>query len=293
MYLLFSVPFMWAIDKFGIRGSTGVSVWLLLISNGIRCFANDAQLLSVVLVHVSFILNSIAGPPAAVFFVASFFSSPLFHIHACTHSIHMYHHVYQTMPSKLAESWFAPAERTTATAIASLGNQGGGFFLLIIIPFICPDDASTSLADAVAGQFRLNLVLTVASALNVCMFFIYFPSRPNVAPSLSAGSAQNQEAQVRVYLICFVIAAALFVFHDFVCLVPQISLVSLLRDGYTLLFNIPFLLVLLTNGLINGFSNDAAALLTNNLGNLDNNSQSVAGWVGAIGNGLGLIVGVS
>ncbi len=83
------------------------------------------------------------------------------------------------------------------------------------------------------------------------------------------------------------------VFDYILRLLPQISLGSLLRDGYSLLFNLPFMLVLLTNGLINGFSNDAAALLTNNLGNLDNNSQSVAGWVGAIGNGMGLIVGVS
>ncbi len=113
MFLTFALPFMWSIDKHGIRIATFISVVLVFLSNSMRLFANDASFLSLFLVHTSFILNAITGPPA------------------------------MALPSKLAETWFAPEERTQATAIASLGNQAGAVFLYLAIPYLCPDNANT------------------------------------------------------------------------------------------------------------------------------------------------------
>ena len=63
-YVLFAIPFMWLIDRHGCRAPTHISIWLVALCNGMRLFANDASALSLVLIHVSFILNAIAGPVA-------------------------------------------------------------------------------------------------------------------------------------------------------------------------------------------------------------------------------------
>ena len=92
-YCVAMLPVMWSIDRHGIRPMTLAGIALVLAANAMRCFANDASALSIGIVHVSFILNAIAGPAA------------------------------MAIPSKLAEDWFPAHERTTATAISALGNQ--------------------------------------------------------------------------------------------------------------------------------------------------------------------------
>jgi len=61
-YLVFAIPTAWLIDRHGIRWPTGLGVLLMLASNLMRCFANDASLTSQILVHLSFVLNGIVGP---------------------------------------------------------------------------------------------------------------------------------------------------------------------------------------------------------------------------------------
>jgi hypothetical protein len=78
----------------------------------------------------------------------------------------------------------------------ALSNQSGTFFLYLAIPYLCPDDANTTLADALLHCQHLNYALTAFSALNVIMFYVHFPSHPPNAPSLSANSAQIQESKV-------------------------------------------------------------------------------------------------
>ena len=58
------------------------------------------------------------------------------------------------VPTTLAEVWFPPHERTQATAVSALGSQSGTVLLSIIVPIVCPDDATTTSADAVRQQWR-------------------------------------------------------------------------------------------------------------------------------------------
>jgi hypothetical protein len=235
-YLTFAVFFSWSIDKHGCRVATAISVFLVLASCLSRVFANDSSPLSLFLLHLSFILNGTAGPVA------------------------------MALPSKLASEWFLPEERTTATAIATLGNQAGVVFLFIAVPFVCPDNAATLRDVAIKENFSLNVGLAALSVLNVIMFCVYFPARPPVPPSLSAGAAQSGES--------------------------AISFRSLLADGYKLFQSVPYVVILLSYAFTSGFGNDAGSLLASNLGPLDGNDQSVSGWVGAIGNGGGMFVGL-
>lgn len=158
-YLPFALPVMWHMDRHGIRGTVLSGIVLVVAANVMRCFANDSSLASIVIVHLSFTLNGIAGPVA------------------------------MAVPSKLAEDWFQRDERTTATAIAALSNQSGNVFLYLLVPLLVPDTSA-------AAQLHLNLFLAALSVLNAVMFVVYFPSHPPRAPTASARVSRSGEERV-------------------------------------------------------------------------------------------------
>lgn len=238
-YLVFAVPSAYLIDRHGVRLSTACGVYLMLASNFLRCLANDRSTVSLVCVHVSFILNGCAGP------------------------------ICSSMASKLALEWFAPSERTTATAISALGNTTGTVLVYLAVPYMVGNDtAATPFAQAAIGQLTLNAALTVLCFINVVMFWIHFPARPWHPPSRSSAAAQAMEG--------------------------DISFRSIGRDCHRLLSTPAYMLVFVSYASIIGLSNDATALLEKNLAPLTADSQSVAGWVGvgiALGGlGLGLLL---
>jgi len=230
-YLLFAVPTAWGIDRFGIRGSTWVGIILVLIANVMRLGANDASTLSVVLVHLSFVLNAIAGPMA------------------------------MGIPSKLAEEWFPPLERTTATAIAALGNQSGTVVLYVLVPVLCPDTTASDI-------LHLNAFLAGLSILNALMAFAYLPNHPPTPPSASAAMSRREGEEVGV------------------------TLASLARAMRSMLCNGPYMAILTAYSLVLGMANTVGALITANLMQVGGN-QAIAGWVGFGGNLGSLVVGVT
>ena len=228
-FLAAMLPVMYMIDRFGIRLATMCGVALVLAANALRCFANDSGLTSVALVHVSFILNAIAGPAA------------------------------MAVPSKLAEDWFSPTERTTATAVAALANQTGVLLLYFFVPTLCPD-------PTVADNFKLNALLLAISLLNAAMAAAYFPSHPPAAPSASAGVSLRNEA-----------------------LVTARGLAAAWR---AMLANRGYVAILVTYSLYVGVSNCTSALLTANLATVGAD-QATAGWIGFAANLAALLVGLS
>lgn len=107
-YLAFALPVSAHLDRFGIRFTVLSGVALVLASCVLRLFANDASPASIALIHASFILNAAAGPAA------------------------------MAVPSKLANDWFEPHQRTTACAIAALGNQSGALVLYLAVAAAFP-----------------------------------------------------------------------------------------------------------------------------------------------------------
>jgi FLVCR family MFS transporter len=85
-FVLFAIPFMWTLDRHGIRPAVFIGIFCVLVSAVLRCMANDSSTTSVVFIHLSYMLNGMAGPVA------------------------------MAVPSRLAADWFPAEERTTATA---------------------------------------------------------------------------------------------------------------------------------------------------------------------------------
>ena len=149
------LPFAWHLDRYGARFSVLVSLWLVMASQVLRCFATDASTVSLVLVHVSFILNALAGPIA---------------MGAC---------------SRISEDWFQSSERTTATAIMAEANNTSGIISWLLVPLL------VTTSDMRHTQY-LNYAFVVMSGINLLMGLIYFPNRPPTAPSASADVRKSE-----------------------------------------------------------------------------------------------------
>ena len=229
-YLLCAFPVMWHMDRYGIRGTVWSGILLVASSNVIRCFANDSSTRSVIFLHLSFILNASAGPAA------------------------------MAVPSKLAEDWFPPSERTLATAVAALGNQSGTLILSLAIAAVWPNPTKHD-------NLCLNIFLAALSLLNVAAALVYFPSHPPVPPSASASISKEGEAGITV--------------------------ASLGRSVGVVFCNRSFVVVLLAYSASTGLLNCVNALLPQALGNLgEQNPQGTAGWVGFITNFSSMLCGI-
>ena len=227
-YLASALPVMWALDRHGIRLVTGVGAVMLLLCNMMRLFATGSDKTSIMLLHLSYILNSIAGPIA------------------------------MAVPCKLAEDFFEPAQRTTATAIGALANQTGSGFVYFLMPWLSP--------GLLRGDiFRMDLFVTGGSALAAVMFGIYFPSHPLVPPSRSAIAAKRGEESV--------------------------TLSTLYAASHTLSRNVPYVTILIAYSLTVGLTNCTGAMLTLNIQPLGGTSTD-SGFMGATANVVSLGVGV-
>ncbi|XP_048874443.1 solute carrier family 49 member 4 isoform X2 [Brienomyrus brachyistius] len=97
----------------------------------------------------------------------------------------------------LSTTWFAPDQRATATAVASLVCYLGSAGSFIIGPLIVPAPNDTQVVDKGTGQDinhikdRIQLVLYAEFGMITVLFvavLLYFPSRPPVPPSVAAAS---------------------------------------------------------------------------------------------------------
>ena len=229
LFVVAAWPSMWALDRWGTRTPVLLGVGAMLVCNVLRMCARDSSLGSVALVHVSCILDALAGP------------------------------VSMAAASKLAEDWFPPMERTTATAIAALSNPCGTIFVYALLPLLCPEP------DAASMQ-RMNACILCLTAVNCAMALRYFPAFPRVAPSASSEHSRATGG-------------------------AQLTSAQLLSSWGRLLRNRTYVAIVVTYGLWAGLFSPAGALLTSNLGQLDA-SLSLVGWVGAAANGASAILGV-
>ena len=227
-FILVAPLSMWALDKFGSRSPVILNVWIMAACNVCRCVAVDGSVFSIIMIHFSAILCAVAGPVCMA---------------AC---------------SKIAEDWFPPFERTTATAIAALANQSGTAVVYLFVPLISPNGDKTSMMN-------MNYFLVGLSVLNICMVGVYFPSLPPNAPSPSALVSKAKTSSVT--------AASLF---------------GSMRVFYS---NGAYVTAVLTYSVISGLQNTAGELLVNNLAELGA-SQTFASWVGAAANLAAILFGV-
>ncbi|KAM4559070.1 solute carrier family 49 member 4 isoform 1-T1 [Odontesthes bonariensis] len=160
--------FMWLMDKKGLRASLLLSALFMLLGAALRSIPLTDHNLRRWLIHGGQFLNGLAGP--------TIMSAGPF----------------------LSTTWFAPDQRATATAVASLFSYLGGATSFIVGPLVvpAPNDslAGTTMAAAVSDtsiRDRIQLVMYAELAVIAVLFaavLLYFPSRPPVPPSVAAAS---------------------------------------------------------------------------------------------------------
>uniref|UniRef100_A0A1A7WE34 Disrupted in renal carcinoma 2 n=1 Tax=Iconisemion striatum TaxID=60296 RepID=A0A1A7WE34_9TELE len=155
--------FMWLMDKKGLRISLLLSAFFMLLGSALRSIPVTDQHLRRWLIHGGQLLNGLAGPTV------------------------------MSAGPYLSTTWFAPDQRATATAVASLFSYLGGATSFIVGPLIVPAP-NNSQAAAVSNssiQSRTQLILYAELAVIAVLFtaaLLYFPSRPPVPPSVAAAS---------------------------------------------------------------------------------------------------------
>lgn len=161
--------FMWILDKKGLRASLLLSVFFMLLGAALRSVPLTQQPLRRWMIHGGHFLNGLAGP--------TIMSAGPF----------------------LSTTWFAPDQRATATAVASLFNYLGGAASFVIGPLVVPapndtlESTNTMAAAASDSSIRdkIQLVMYAELAAIAVLFaaiLLYFPSRPPNPPSVAAAS---------------------------------------------------------------------------------------------------------
>uniref|UniRef100_A0A3P9L4T1 Solute carrier family 49 member 4 n=1 Tax=Oryzias latipes TaxID=8090 RepID=A0A3P9L4T1_ORYLA len=160
--------FMWLMDKKGLRVSLLLSAFFMLLGAGLRSVPLPDMHLRRWLIHGGQLLNGLAGPT--------------------TMSAGPY----------LSTTWFAPDQRATATAVASLFCYLGGAASFLVGPLVVPAPNVSQTVNGVAAavsdnsiQDRIQLILYAELAAVGVLFaaiFFFFPSWPPIPPSVAAAS---------------------------------------------------------------------------------------------------------
>ena len=99
------VPFIWFLDRFGLKVSMLSGVWILAVGTGIRCFVPSGSKWKFVF-HIGHIMIGIVGPHVMI------------------------------MPPRLSSVWFPPEQRTFATAVTTMAQSVGVALGFIIVPHL-------------------------------------------------------------------------------------------------------------------------------------------------------------
>ncbi|XP_047457959.1 solute carrier family 49 member 4 [Mugil cephalus] len=160
--------FMWLMDKKGLRASLLLSTLFMLLGSALRSIPLTQQPLRRWLIHGGQLLNGLAGP------------------------------TIMSAGPYLSTTWFAPDQRATATAVASLFCYLGGAMSFVVGPLVVPapndTHAGTTASAAVTDRFireRIQIVMYAELAAIAVLFaavLVYFPSRPPMPPSVAAAS---------------------------------------------------------------------------------------------------------
>ncbi|XP_043918703.1 solute carrier family 49 member 4 [Protopterus annectens] len=159
--------FMWLLDKKGLRVSTLLTSFLMVLGSGLRCIPVSDHMVKRWLIHIGQLFNGFGGP------------------------------LLISAPPFLSATWFPADQRATATAIASLVNYLGAACAFIVGPLVVPGPNNTlplqNAMDSHAAFIRDRVQAVLYAefgliSLGFAATFAYFPSQPPFPPSVTAGS---------------------------------------------------------------------------------------------------------
>ena len=105
VFILLVFPFIWFLDRFGLKVAMLSGVWMLSVGTGIRCFVPSGSRLNFIF-HIAHIMIGAVGPHVMI------------------------------MPPRLSSLWFPPKQRTFATAVTTMAQSVGVALGFIIVPYL-------------------------------------------------------------------------------------------------------------------------------------------------------------
>lgn len=207
-------------ERFGLRICTICNIVVLFGISALRFAAQTNSITSLVLWILSAVLVGVSGP------------------------------MVMALPGYLAELWFIPRHRATATAIAVEASTIGSAFAYLL-PGLLPQNTISDLN-------RVN-VLCLGLSVGLLLCCACFPSRPSIPPSRSAAvNAEGSEER------------------------PPATLFGMLRGVVALARNSQFVVVVLVYGVVLGFNGAWSTTLNLNLSQ-SKLSQNFTGYIGFSG----------
>ena len=104
-FIPLAFPYMWFLDRFGLRVSILSGSWLLAIATGICCFVPDGSRWTF-LFHIGHFIVGVVGLPVMM------------------------------TPPRLSSVWFPPKQRTFATAVTTMAQSVGVAVAFITVPYL-------------------------------------------------------------------------------------------------------------------------------------------------------------
>lgn len=161
MYVLCVFPLSWAMQQYGLRVGVVTSASFMAIGTGIRCITMKTPAFTI-LCHICAIL--VGGASALAL----------------------------TTPMLIANDWFPPHERTTATGVIMGCSQLGSLGSYLEPLFIHLPYQGVTIADIRQEVMNLIYAGAVMSALLLLALLVYFPSKPPKPPSLSSTTHRTE-----------------------------------------------------------------------------------------------------
>ncbi|KAK3804471.1 hypothetical protein RRG08_024996 [Elysia crispata] len=200
-FVLMAWPFGRLLEMKGLRFATIVSMLLVTFSLGLRCASSDPV--------TAKWLNNISQVLAGTASIITYSSCAL-----------------------LSALWFPVHQRTTATAIGTFMGYLGIALSFIIGPLVVPDPGfagNNTSGNATDGSDERDAIMvyfySVAgiSAFVLLLTFIYFPAKPPLPPTISAGvkrlsqgeGVRNLLKNVQFHLILFIFGFGAGIYQAF------------------------------------------------------------------------------
>ena len=161
-FICLMFPFMWLMERAGLRLIMVTSCWLLALGSTIRCFVPYGNSGWVVLFHLGHILIGIVGLPVMM------------------------------APPRLSAIWFPVGQRTFATAIGTMAQVVGIALAFIITPYLT---RKYSIHTMLYVEAEMGVFVAILAS-------IYFPSRPPSPPTVSAGIKRTKFIPSLKALLC-------------------------------------------------------------------------------------------
>ena len=162
LFILLMFPFIWFLDRFGLRVSMLSAVWILAVATGIQCLVPEGSTKWKFLFHVGHILIGAVGPHVMI------------------------------MPPRLSSVWFPPNQRTFATAVTTMAQSVGIALGFITVPYLT---LTYSIHTMLYVQAEMGLFVALFAT-------IYFPPRPPSPPSHTADADRTEFVSSLKALAC-------------------------------------------------------------------------------------------